>query len=130
MSWADVNVGQSWSTIRHSKRYLLISNKQIKQKYVTRNTEFLKIWKLKIFYWNSNGRVHEKKLPCQSDAINKIESWFELKSLDYYLQCHFQLFIGLLIDLWDNSVSSFREPWIWDFFFSKFSYAHDLIPTF
>ena len=43
MSWADVNVGQSWSTIRHSKRYLLISNKQIKQKYVTRNTEFLKI---------------------------------------------------------------------------------------
>ena len=77
MSWADVNVGQSWSTIRHSKRYLLISNKQIKQKYVTRNTEFLKIWKLKIFYWNSNGRVREKKLLCQSDAINKIESWFE-----------------------------------------------------
>ena len=77
MSWADVNVGQSWSTIRHSKRYLLISNKQIKQKYVTRNTEFLKIWKLKIFYWNSNGRVREKKLLCQSDAINNIESWFE-----------------------------------------------------
>ena len=43
MSWAGVNVGQSWSTIRHSKRYLHISNKQIKQKYVTRNTEVLKI---------------------------------------------------------------------------------------
>ena len=40
MSWAGVNVGQSWLTIRHSKRYLQISNKQIKQKYVTINTEF------------------------------------------------------------------------------------------